>query len=143
MKYFDPNAKIILSRRICDSKEFKLLQDVKFNNIIVHTGFITDGASIKHIGRYTIGCPFEGIYLAPAIIHDGLYASELFDRKSCDKVFYHALLDVGVPKWKAYLMYKAVRVGGFFVWLKHTEESVYNARQHVRTIGPNYALGIE
>ena len=128
---FNSDQKIVLSRFFLDSKKFKLEEEIRFKNIHILKGFYTDGASVS-IGRYLIGCPFEEKYLAPAIIHDGLYASELYPRKKADKIFKEALLFVGVSSWKANAMYLAVRAFGGFPWGKHTVASVRKARQFVK-----------
>jgi len=38
----------------------------------------------------------------------------MFTRKMCDQLFYFALLECGVPEWKAKGYYYGVRVGGSF-----------------------------
>ena len=66
----------------------------------------------------------------PAIVHDYLYSKtgELcktrrvgrkvlyLSRKDCDRLFYEALRFYGMSKTKAWLMWLAVRVGGWKAW---------------------------
>lgn len=48
-----------------------------------------------------------------AAIHDYLYASGLIARAICDRVFYNALRSSGHARWRAWLMWAGVRLGGF------------------------------
>lgn len=47
-----------------------------------------------------------------AVIHDDLYKRRAYTRKRCDEMFYEALRDCGLPKWKAKPYYWGVRLGG-------------------------------
>ncbi|HEY1029740.1 MAG TPA: DUF1353 domain-containing protein [Pseudomonas sp.] len=49
---------------------------------------------------------------AAATIHDRLYATGELSRYWSDRVFYHALRSSGVARWRAWLMYAGVRIGG-------------------------------
>jgi len=137
MQNFKSKQRISLSRNIKDKKRFEVLEDIFYKNIIIHEGFKTDGASIK-FGRYAVGCPFEGVYLGPAIVHDMLYVSKKCSRKEADKEFKEALLDVGVSKLKANVMYYAVRMFGRWPWENYTEEEIYTARQFLTIIPVSY-----
>lgn len=99
--------------------------------ITVLPGMTTDGASIPRLFWRLIGGPFTGKYVGAALIHDGLYASELLPREVADEIFYRAMLSLAVPRWKALIMFSAVRIGGRNVWRSHTEESIQAARETV------------
>lgn len=81
-------------------------------------GFVTDLASVPRIFRslYSV----HGEHTQAAVIHDYLYSErngdKRFTRKESDQIFHEAMLELGVRKTKAYLMYLAVRVGGRLVW---------------------------
>lgn len=49
---------------------------------------------------------------AAAVIHDHLYATAQLSRAAADRVFYDALRASGVARWRAWLMYAGVRLGG-------------------------------
>lgn len=48
----------------------------------------------------------------PAVIHDYLYGTATLSRRECDEVFYNALRASGVARWRAWLMWAGVRIGG-------------------------------
>lgn len=51
-------------------------------------------------------------------VHDWLYENQTFDRKLADLVFRELLIADGCPRWKAAVMYRALRVGGWAAWNK-------------------------
>lgn len=70
-----------------------------------------------------------GNWNEPAVFHDWLYTyrpmkpdGTRVSRKEADEIFYCAMLDKHVPKWRAWIMYKAVRVFGGIYWHKHDDE---------------------
>jgi hypothetical protein len=78
--------------------------------IIIAGGFETDFASVPRLPfTYAV---LGGLGNRAAVLHDYLYSVKLFDRKTCDDLFYAALLQCSVPKWKAAAMYYGVRLGG-------------------------------
>lgn len=73
----------------------------------VPPGFVTDFASVPRM-------PFIWWLMSDyghpaAVVHDYLCERRLYPRKFVDNVFFHALLACGVPRWRAALMYSAVR----------------------------------
>jgi len=83
----------------------------------VPTGFVTDFASIPRITHPII--PKLGRYNRPAILHDYLYASGDFPRRTADTIFLLAMKNVGVSAARRQIMYLAVRVGGWVPWNKY------------------------
>ena len=79
-------------------------------NVTVPIHFKTDFASTPRF-LWAFFPPY-GKYTEAAVLHDYLYAQKLFERAKCDEIFYYAMLQLGVPKWKAVLMYKSVRLFG-------------------------------
>lgn len=77
---------------------------------IVPDGFVTDGASTPKalwglfppLGRYSIA----------AVVHDHLYRTRAFDRKTCDKIFLALMVFLEVPRWRRQSMFRAVRMFG-------------------------------
>ena len=49
---------------------------------------------------------------AAAVIHDRLYFTGQLSRKAADRVFYNALRSSGIARWRAWLMWAGVRLGG-------------------------------
>lgn len=56
---------------------------------------------------------------AASTIHDLLYTQKKLPRAVCDRVFYRALRDEGVTRWRAILFYVGVRAGGWFFYNRH------------------------
>jgi hypothetical protein len=84
--------------------------DGKPCRVTVPEGFPTDLASIPRIFRLLIAVK-NGKHRAPAIVHDWLCRLGLeFSRVTADKIFLEAMAVMGVPKWRRYAMYWAVRI---------------------------------
>lgn len=112
--------------------KYILLEDVCKLGIQVQSGFVTDFASIPKMFWSIIGSPLSGEYATASLIHDALYASEAYSRAECDRLFLVQMEADNVAYWKRTLMYYAVRVGGYFVWKRHTKESINKARMFIR-----------
>lgn len=105
-------------------KHFVLMQaltyhDKKLGIVEVPIGFTTDFASI-HPLRFTAPLMYavlSGYGKRAATVHDYLYTvtnhnENRISRKDADKVFFRALRDEGVARWRAYLLYYGVRAFG-------------------------------
>ncbi|MGL4477376.1 MAG: DUF1353 domain-containing protein [Aeromonas veronii] len=73
----------------------------------VPIGYRTDYASVPR---------FPGAYWLtgntahrPAVLHDWLISERIVPREAADDLFLEAMLSVGVPRWRALLMFAAVR----------------------------------
>jgi hypothetical protein len=104
------NNKLILSPS--GWKHWTLEQDFeevsKGLHICVPKGFRTDLASVPRIFWSII--PPMGRYSQAAVIHDWLCENpSLVDRKKADEIFYDLMIKYKTYKWKAKLMYYAVR----------------------------------
>lgn len=87
--------------------------------ITVKKGFIFDFASVPEWLGILTGFNRTGArYDRASCLHDWLYASKQFDRKTADTIFYEAMLSDKVAKWRAKIMYYAVRLFGGFYWDK-------------------------
>ena len=80
----------------------------------VPKGFITDFASVPRCFWSLI--PPMGRYGKAALLHDYLYNTKSVSRREADRIFLKTMLMMEVPKWKAYVMYVAVRVFGWLRW---------------------------
>ncbi len=51
-----------------------------------------------------------------AVLHDYLYQTHQVSRAMADLIFKEAMIVAGTPYWKAYLMHRGVRIGGWLSW---------------------------
>jgi len=74
----------------------------------------TDGASIPLWAQPIIGKPYDETYLKAAIIHDHYCYPENQVRswRKTHRMFYDAMIDLGVKDWRAKIMYFAVYLAG-------------------------------
>lgn len=93
--------------------------------VTVPAGFVTDFASIPRL-FWRFEAP-AGRALKASVVHDFLYDRqgvvetapcrlERFSRAECDGVFLEAMGVVGVPRWKALILWAAVRAFGWIGW---------------------------
>ncbi len=82
--------------------------------VTVPAGFITDLASVPR-PLWSLFPP-HGEYAKAAILHDYLYQFQIGTRASADKAFLSAMESLGVPAWKRWSLYAAVRVFGGAAW---------------------------
>lgn len=83
--------------------------------IIVPVGASTDGASIPRF-LWSILPPVGADYWMPAVLHDWLYRRTQRAKGACDKLLLEAMLDHGVNKFKAEVIYCGVKYGGFLAF---------------------------
>jgi hypothetical protein len=80
----------------------------------VPAGFRTDFSSVPRLPlAYLVAGDTAH---APSVVHDYLYRNKIGTRKMADAVFYEAMIAVGEPKWRAWLMWSAVRAAGWATW---------------------------
>jgi hypothetical protein len=107
----------------------KLLDDLMFENeelgvVTVPKGFETDFASIRclhNVFLFVLYSLVAGYGNYSATVHDYLYVSSDLSRKDCDDILYLALRAEGVAKWRAWLFYAGVRMGGAKAYAKHRQ----------------------
>ena len=86
-----------------------------FITVVVPAGFETDFASVPRF--FTRLFPTTGEWSKPAILHDWLYVSaQGCSRFMADALFREAMIQEGVPFWRAWLMWLAVRTFGRGGW---------------------------
>lgn len=111
-----PRFNTPLDVRLIGVQSFEVLNPLEFDTygfyITVLPGFDYDGASIPKALWSIIGPPMGELYSRAACLHDAMYASKIFDRKTCDKLFHEAMLSDGVDHALAKKMYLAVRAFG-------------------------------
>jgi hypothetical protein len=83
-------------------------------NYVVPKDFVTDLASVPRLPLVYLLT--AGTAHAPAIVHDFQYRSprlrRVTSKAEADSVFYEGMLDTGVPSWRAWLMWRAVKNWG-------------------------------
>jgi hypothetical protein len=101
-------------------KEWLLMEELRYkgnkDEFCVDAQFTTDFASVPRIFWNLI--PPVGKYSKAAVIHDWLYVNKTVSRKDADGIFRRIMRENGVPKWKRYVMWAAVRAFGWIVWKK-------------------------
>ena len=103
-----------------DRRTYTLLADLVLadedeRTITVPAGFVTDFASIKVLHNaflFVLFALVSGYGNYAATVHDWLYENGQLSRKEADAVLYRALRAEGVARWRAWLMYAGVRLGG-------------------------------
>ena len=79
--------------------------------VTVPKGLLTDGPSIPRAARSIV--PWDGPILEPSIVHDWMYGNpETGSREFADKVFLAGMAAAGVPRFRRWLIYRAVRAFG-------------------------------
>lgn len=94
---------------------WRLIEDLVYGDITVPRGFITNYASIEVFHNallFPLYALFAGYGNYASTVHDYLYTNHRMSRKEADAIFYQALRSEGVAKWRAWLMWAGVRVGG-------------------------------
>jgi len=77
-------------------------------------GFAWDSASVPPRLQGVI--PRWGRHTPASLCHDVLYVERRPDRRTADAAFYAALREDGVGRVKAWVMWAAVRIGGWRAW---------------------------
>ena len=84
---------------------FRVYENYFYKGVCVPKGFKTNGADIPRIlwSIFPLNSPE---YLSAVVLHDFMctYASK-YTYEKADRYFYEAMIEIGVPKWKAKLFY--------------------------------------
>lgn len=91
------------------------LQDDDHGLITVPAGFKTDFASIRvlhNIFLFVLYALLAGYGNYAATVHDWLYTAGPLTRKQADAVLYRGLRAEGIARWRAWLFWSGVRIGG-------------------------------
>lgn len=101
---------------------FTLKEDVKISwkerRLSVPAGFKSDGASVPRIFWRLVFPSSDTTALRAAFAHDYIYRThpEGWTKEEADQMFYDLLVNDGVPKWRAWMAYKAVDWFGQSAW---------------------------
>ena len=121
-------TEILLVSPLADGKSWVIKKDFGYDvgeegsgdTINVPIGFMTDFASVPRPLWWLI--PKWGKYGNAAVIHDYCYWEQSRSRKESDSIFREAMQVLEVSKWKTFLMYWAVRLGGGLAWLGNSRK---------------------
>lgn len=86
--------------------EYRLTGGGLYLRVEAKTGFETDNATVPWWMEWLF--PKEGPWADPAALHDRLYRSRV-ERVLADAIFFCALKERGVPRWRRWAMYLGVR----------------------------------
>jgi hypothetical protein len=86
--------------------------DPDHHTLVADPGFSTDGASIPRALWTIVGSPFTGKYIGAAVIHDVGCDTHKYSWQITHRMFYTAMLELGVSETYAKLLYWGVRLGG-------------------------------
>ncbi|CAM9539752.1 unnamed protein product, partial [Chrysoparadoxa australica] len=100
-------------------REMQLLKDFGFKDKkqgnmmwVAPRGSIIDGASIPPFLWSFVGTPFVGDYRRATVLHDIACKEQSMSHKLVHRMFFNAMRCDGVGHLRAWVMYKAVQVGG-------------------------------
>ena len=99
--------------------------------VLVMPGFRTDGASIPRLLWFIFGSPYDPDIIAAAIGHDAMYRGRIVPRAVADRAFRIMMKANGIRAWKRRRIWLGVRLFGWIAWLRHTPESVAEARRYI------------
>ncbi|MDA7950170.1 MAG: DUF1353 domain-containing protein [Pirellulaceae bacterium] len=103
----------VVTRWMADGRRMELLNHVSYvdkEGTVWHApaGTIFDGASIPRFFWWIIGSPYVGLYREAAVVHDVYCVLEERHWRDVHKMFYDLMIDSGVHKIRAYIMWLAV-----------------------------------
>lgn len=101
--------------------------------IIVPAGFRTDLASIPRLFQNLV--PVNGRHRAAAVLHDYLFVVQDRPRSAVDAIFLRAMEASGVSWAQRWVMYAAVRVGGWMPWRHNAAEREGNRSAFLASYG--------
>lgn len=107
-----------------------VLADEDERVITVPAGFTTDFASIKVLHNaflFVLFALVSGYGNYAATVHDWLYTTGAVSRKEADAVLYRALRAEGVARWRSWLFWAGVRLGGAKQYTKTPTSSGFSS----------------
>jgi hypothetical protein len=133
--------------RDCDEPEcidkaraVRLLKDITYSLpgtgiLVIKAGFVFDGASIPPAFWATKGHPLDHSHIRSSLLHDGLYAAQVTDRATADRIFLDFMGRADcVPWYTRSTIYVAVRVFGGGAWRHKTPGSIARACELISLI---------
>ena len=114
--YDDPTFILTADGRLELVHDWKIMY--RGERYLISKGFVTDGASIPAWLQWLCGSPWEAPRLYAALVHDFLYSGgdPEATRADADDLFRDLQISLGVPRWKAYVEWAALRLFGGSHW---------------------------
>lgn len=115
-----------------------VLADDDEQAITVPAGFSTDFASIRVLHNaflFVLFALVSGYGNYAATVHDLLYTTGQVSRKAADAVLYRALRAEGVARWRAWLFWAGVRVGGAKQYTKTPTSAGFSSSDGKTAVG--------
>jgi Protein of unknown function (DUF1353) len=108
--------------------EHPYIRKTSIGTVTVPSRFVWDGASVPRILWNII--PPWGSYSGAALVHDWLYrtrtccasSTKTITKEEADRVFYELMLEDGVRKSRAWVMWQAVAFLGGKAWSRMKED---------------------
>lgn len=118
-------TKALIVSPLSDGKTWVLIEsfgydvgDLGSNDTVeASKGFMTDFTSIPRL--FWAILPRWGKYGNAAVIHDWIYWKQNRTRYEADSILFEAMGVLSVPSWKKYSIYYAVRLFGWFAWIRN------------------------
>ena len=114
--------------------EWRLIRELQLADperglIVVPAGYLTNFASIRELRVWLvlIYALLVGYGNASCAVHDWLYDQGRLTRRQCDDVLYRALRAEGVARWRAWLFWAGVRIGGARYYTKTPTRSGFSS----------------
>ncbi len=115
---------------VTDFASTDILQWVAVFLTVIYVGLSLFTAIPARVGIIFLAIILAGLLITPygkpakaAVLHDYLYKNHLVSRRMADLIFYEAMLVGGTLKWKAKVMYYAVRSWGWLAWKGNTNHT--------------------
>ena len=90
--------------------KYEVVKSYLYKDIRIKKGYITNGADIPRF-LWSVFPPNSPEYLSAVVLHDYMCSKiGVFTYKEADDMFYEAMIEIGVSKWKAKLFYKSCRI---------------------------------
>ena len=117
---------------------YELLADYKVEycnkEILIPQFFQYDGASIPRLAWPIIGSPYNPKLMEAAIVHDWLFYVHILNRNDTNRNFYNMLLNAGMNKRKAKIMWISVQYFGYCRWANDELDLAYMVKLKQRII---------
>ncbi len=106
-----------------------------FGKLTIRAGFEFDGASIPAAFWATKGHPLDHDHIRSSLLHDALYAAQITDRATADRLFLDFMHHADLVGWYTRTtIYQAVNWCGGPAWKNKTPESIAAARKLITLI---------
>lgn len=125
---FDPPAGLALRLDVLNKRRpWTLLEPLRYThgaiNLTVPAGFQCDLTSIPHWLWSVPGYSIVGRHVRAGLVHDWMYREQTEDRDVADTMFKAIMRNDGVPFFRCWVMYLAVRFCGQRAWDANAAET--------------------